>query len=112
MDSIDELYRTVQDISSRYGLVIYYFDLTDITLLSRFGLSQDVYIELYGNLEKRKLNMALIISGNRVFGIDKEGGLYHTHPFENPMLHVPCQPVEIEDFIIRSIEYLKILELL
>lgn len=112
MDSIDELIRTVHDITYRYGLNIHYLDFTEITLFSRFGLSQEVYIELYANTKKHKINLSLIISGSRVFGIDKEGGFYHTHPFENSMLHVPCEPGGIEDFVIQSIGYLKTLDLL
>jgi hypothetical protein len=112
MNSVDELIRAVHDITYRYGLIIQYLDSTEITLFSRFGLSQDVYIELYANIRKNKINLSLIISGSRVFGIDKEGGFYHAHPFENPISHVRCEPVGIEDFVIQSIGYLKTLDLL
>ncbi len=55
--------------------------------------------------------MALVVAGERVYGIDKEGGFYHEHPFENPLLHIEAKPVEIENFVIESFEILKKLKL-
>ena len=63
-------------------------------------------------MKKQKINLALIVSGGRIYGIDKEGGSYHKHPFENPELHIETKPSEIEEFVIQSIEYLKILKLI
>jgi hypothetical protein len=89
---MDELLHQLRDISSRYGLNIFYLDFTEVTLLSRFGLSVDIFIELYVNLKKQKINLALIVSGNRIYGIDKEGGFYHEHPFKNPEGHMELLP--------------------
>ncbi len=71
-----------------------------------------IFIEIYANLKKQKINLALIVSDNRIYGIDKEGGFYHEHPFENPELHIKREPLEIEDFVVKSIEYLKELGLI
>ena len=56
--------------------------------------------------------MALVVADERIYGIDKEGGIYHEHPFENPSLHIPTELIEIEDFIMRSLEFLKRLKLI
>lgn len=55
--------------------------------------------------------MALVVAGERVYGIDKEGGFYHEHPFENPLLHMKAEPLEIENFVVKSLEILKKLRL-
>lgn len=56
--------------------------------------------------------MALVVADERVYGIAKEGGFYHEHPFENPLLHVETKQIEIESFVIESLEMLKKLNLL
>jgi len=45
-------------------------------------------------------------------GIDKEGSFYHEHPVENPLLHVSTEPVEIENFVVQSLEVLKTMNLI
>ena len=112
MTEIDKLLHITKDITSRYGLDIFYLDFTDITLISRFGLSSDIFIQIYVNIKKQKVNLALIVSGNRLYGLDKEGAYYHEHPFKNPDFHIKAKPAKIEDFVVKSIEYLKELGLI
>jgi len=102
---------SVRDVARRYGLKVLHLDLTDVTFISRIGLSHEVFVQIYANTKKEKLNIALVVSGERIYGIDKEGGYYHKHPFENPSLHVETTPIEIEDFVIESLEILKKLNL-
>ena len=67
-----------------------------------------VYIEVYGNSRKQKLNLALIIGKARIFGVDSEGGFYHEHPPEDPESHnLIDKTLDLENFIIRAIEQLK-----
>ncbi len=51
--------------------------------------------------------MALVVAGERIYGIDKEGGYYHEHPFENPSLHIEAEQIDIEDFVVKSLEFLR-----
>ena len=51
--------------------------------------------------------MSLIVTDERMYGIDKEGGFYHEHPFENPLLHIDAKSMDIEDFVIKSMGILK-----
>lgn len=110
--SIEELIQTLEDIAGRYGLKILYLDHSDITLISRVGFSPDIFIQIYTNIKKEKTNMALIVVGERIYGIDKEGGFYHEHPFETPSLHVETEQVGIEDFVIKSLDFLKRIKLI
>lgn len=112
MIKVKNIVLTIEDIASRYGLNILSMDFTDITLISRIGFSFEIFIQIYVNIRKDKTNMALVVAGERIYGIDKEGGIYHEHPFENPVLHIPTQQIEIEDFVWKSLDYLKQLRLI
>jgi hypothetical protein len=110
--AIEELIQILEDIAGRYGLKILYLDYSDITLISRVGFSPDIFIQIYANIKKEKTNMALIVGGQRVYGIDKEGGFYHEHPLEKPSLHIETEQIGIEDFVIKSLDLLKKIHLI
>ncbi len=94
-------------LTEKYGLKIIRLDTTDITLIARVEILPMVYIEIYENLRKEKLNLTLIFWNTRIFGVDKEGGFYHEHPTEDPEQHIPIKKsLDLEDFIIRTIEIL------
>lgn len=112
MFEITEIVKSLQDITKRYGLKILYLDFTDVTLISRIGFSYEIFMQIYTNVKKEKLNMAFIVAGERIYGIDKEGGFYHEHPFENPSLHASSEPVDIENFVVKSLEMLKTMNLI
>lgn len=111
-DEITKIIQTIEDVTNRYGLKILYLDFSDITLISRIGFSIEIFIQIYINVKKDKMNMALVVGGERIYGIDKEGGFYHEHPLKNPSLHVNAEQMEIEDFVIKSLEFLKGIKLI
>ncbi|WP_297212263.1 MULTISPECIES: hypothetical protein [Thermodesulfovibrio] len=104
---MEEYISLIDNLAEKYNLKIFHLDFSDFSLIARIGLSLEIFIQIYINTRKQKTNLALVISDIRVYGIDKEGGFYHEHPFENPDLHLPAEPMEIEDFIIKSLEYLE-----
>ncbi len=107
MIEISKIVNSIKAIADRYGLKVLHLDVTDITFISRIGFSQEMFVQIYVNAKKEKLNMALIVAGERIYGIDKEGGCYHEHPFKNPLIHVQAEQIEIEDFVVKSLEFLK-----
>ncbi len=112
MIKVKNIIHTLEDITNRYGLRILSLDFTDITLISRIGFSFEIFIQIYINVRKDKVNMALVVADERIYGIDKEGGIYHEHPFENPALHIPAEQIEIEDFVVKGLEILKRMKLI
>lgn len=112
MLKVKNIVLALENIATRYGLKILSMDFTDITLISRMGFSFEIFIQVYVNTQKDKVNMALIVADERIYGIDKEGGIYHEHPFENPALHISTQQIEIEGFVMKSLDYLKELRLI
>lgn len=111
MTKVGKIAHTIKDITDRYSLKLLELDLTDVTLIARIGFSREIFVQIYANEKKEKLNMSLVVAGERVYGIDKEGGFYHEHPFENPLLHIKAEPIEIESFVIKSLEMLEKLRL-
>lgn len=112
MQKIEDIIQRIQDISERYGLKLLYIDFTDITLIARIGFSFEIFIQIYANSRKDKLNMSLVVAEERIYGIEKEGGFYHEHPFENPSLHFDTKQVDMEAFVIKSLEVLTKLNLI
>jgi len=56
--------------------------------------------------------MALIIKGERIYGVNGRKNDYHKHPLENPALHLSIENTSIEEFFFDSLEILKNLGLL
>ncbi len=111
--TIDEILKNIYSLKVKYDLNLLFLDYTDITLLCRLGFSYDIFIQIYVNIRKNKVNLALVVKDNRIYGIDREGGFMHEHPIESPELHIPHESeVSIEDFIIKSIDILENLGLL
>ena len=86
---LDDLMQEVQTIAKSYSFIRATADLdrTDNALMLRLIIDETMFIQVYANSKKRKLNFALISSGQRIFGRDSEGGKWHTHPFESPESH-------------------------
>ena len=106
MNNIISLQKEILSLTKKYNLQISYIDITDNTLITRLTMTSDIFIQIYVNSKKKKINLALIASEVRIYGVDKEGGSYHKHPFECPENHLDCNPVGIEEFIVKSIEIL------
>lgn len=86
---VEDFLLEIFSVKKKYELTLLYFDYTDNTLICRLGLDSEIFIQIYVNVRKEKLNLALIIKDFRIYGVDKEGGFYHEHPVKNPTLHLP-----------------------
>ncbi len=77
MLDLDDLMLEVQTILGAYGFIRAVADLdrTDNALRFRLIIDETMFIQVYANSSKRKLNFALVGSGQRIFGRTvKEGG--------------------------------------
>ena len=103
-----DLVHDIINVAERYGLKIVNIDSTDVTLMARIQIFPAIYMQIYRNLKKDKLNMALILGNDRAYGVDGEGGIYHEHRAEDPTFHVPIKErLEIEEFVVRCLNILK-----
>ena len=54
------------------------------------------------------MDLALVVKGERLYGFDAEGGIYHEHPYENPETHLERHKIkDLEEFVLKSLEILK-----
>ena len=105
--------QTIGNIADKYGLKLPALDSTDVTVMARIEIVPGIIIQAYRNIEKNKINLALISGNNRIYGIDSEGDLLHEHPVENPLDHVFLDKrPDIEGFILTCLELLHKWEIL
>ena len=68
---------------------ISHLEQTDITLALRLTIRSELFVQLFFGEYSGSLYLALIEGGRRVFGIDREGGEWHLHPFNDVEKHEP-----------------------
>jgi hypothetical protein len=62
---------------------------TDLTLSLRFYIRPALFVQAFLGQCSGSLYLALIEGGRRIFGIDREGGEWHIHPYDSPDKHEP-----------------------
>ncbi len=86
-DLISEAYEASDNIWFVQSLSI--VERTDATVSLRLHIRQDIFIQVFIGELSDSLYFALIEANQRIFGIDKEAGQWHLHPYENPHKHEP-----------------------
>jgi len=105
---IDSLINEIYQISYEYGFDIFFIDRTENTALIRFGFTPQIFFQVYINIMKGKLNLALVVGDERIYGFDGEGGKYHEHPSDSPQSHLfTSEKKGLQEFIRDSLEILK-----
>ena len=95
-------------IAREFGFIVFEIDRTAHTINLRIIVDQDIFIQIYANARKVKLNLALTLYGDRIYGHDKEGGTYHLHPFDTPAEHLITEKEKsIREFVLESMIYLE-----
>lgn len=62
---------------------------TDLTLTLRLYIRPDLFVQAFLGEQSGSLYFALIESGRRIFGIDREADEWHLHPYDDPNDHKP-----------------------
>ena len=60
---------------------------TDITLSLRLQIRAELFVQVFIGERSGSLYMALIEGDRRVFGIDRETGGWHIHPYQHEERH-------------------------
>jgi hypothetical protein len=103
---LTELIRLLPRFSVLHSFAV--MDRTDATLTAQIYIVRGLYVQLYANSEKNKLNLALVHRGQRLYGEDAEGGIRHIHPFEAPDRHKAVSgPPSLEAFLAKVQQYLE-----
>ena len=78
---------------------------TDYTLSIRLWIRSDLFVQAFAGKLSNSLYFALIQGDRRIFGIDRESGEWHLHPFGAPHTHelVPegLEPKPLLKFLAR-----------
>jgi hypothetical protein len=76
-------------------------------------IDRDIFVQIYANDSKDKLNLAFVQNNQRIYGVDSEGGVLHEHPFDNPEDHIPIkQSVSLDTFLASVQHYCEKMNLL
>jgi hypothetical protein len=62
---------------------------TDCTLSLRLHIRPALFVQAFLGERSGSLYLALIEGGQRVFGVDREGGEWHLHPYDRSDQHEP-----------------------
>ncbi|MEA3349599.1 MAG: hypothetical protein U9Q82_03150 [Chloroflexota bacterium] len=83
---------------------------TDQTLSIRLMIKSDLFVQAFIGEITGSLYFALIEGRQRIFGIDRESGEWHEHPFGTPEKHKPLEeglePNPLLKFLARVAEIL------
>lgn len=78
---------------------------TDITLSLRLTIRYGLFVQLFFGEKSQSLYMALIEDKHRLFGIDRDGGVWHMHPYKAVERHETVEkglePKPIMTFLAR-----------
>jgi len=107
MYKISDLLSETNDVSDQIWFV-QSFDVTERTDASvslRLYIREDFFIQVFLGELSDSLYFALISGNQRIFGIDRECGEWHTHPYRNPHEHEPLseslEPKPLSTFLSR-----------
>jgi len=104
----NKIVEEANDVADKYNLKLIEIDRTDNIISLKLLIYNDLFIQIYGNAGKDKLNLALVFKQRRLYGYDSEGGKYHCHPFDNPEGHIFVEDKKsIQEFVQESMRFLE-----
>ncbi len=110
---IDSVLKEATEVAEKYNLELVEIDRTDNIISLKLLIDNELFIQIYGNAKKDKLNLALVFKKRRLYGYDSEGGKYHYHSLDNPDGHIFVDKRKsIHDFVQESMRFLEEKELL
>jgi len=89
--SVTDLRLEAQEVLERVWFVqsLEETECTDPTLSLRFHIRPDLFVQAFLGELTGSLYFALIEGRRRVFGIDRDAGEWHLHPYDDPDKHEP-----------------------
>lgn len=85
-------------------------DETKHTVKYRLVIEEDLFVQVYINIENDTFGFVLINKGQRIYGRDAVEGKWHRHTFENPFGHdfsaAGSKKVNLQEFLIEVQEML------
>jgi len=111
--NIDSIINEAQSVASEFGLRLRVVDITDNIVDLRLYIDVELFIQVYANQLKDKLNLNLIFKNRRLCGHDSEGGRRHIHPIDEPESHIfTDEKVGMKEFTVKALKLLEGREML
>jgi len=89
---------------------------TDFIVSLRLEIRREIFVQVFLGELTGSLYFALIDRGQRIFGMDRESGEWHLHPYDTPHCHIPLEespePKPLLKFLSRVEDLLEQHELL
>ena len=105
---VNRIIEEASDVASKYNLQLVEIDRTENIISLKLLIDNELFIQIYGNTEKDKLNLALVFQKRRLYGYDAEGGNYHYHPIDDPDGHIFIdEKKSIQEFVMESMRFLE-----
>jgi len=91
MMSIDELLLDVQEAVGQTWFIRTFnvIEQTNATVSIHLSLASNLFVQIFLSERSGRFNLALIGPPGRLYGRDREHGVWHRHPFEHPDDHEP-----------------------
>lgn len=115
MTRLDEILRETISAGEQFWFVqdVHITGETANTVTIHLVISAELIVQVFFSARSQRFSMALVGPGGRLYGRDRQFGQWHTHPFDNPTVHVPdrekpaSQPVaqflaEVEQILLSS----------
>ena len=110
---ISRILEEANKVADKYNLKLIEMDRTENIISLKLLIDNELFVQIYGNSDKDKLNLALVLKKRRLYGYDSEGGKYHCHPFNDPEGHIFIEHRKsIQEFVQESMEFLEEKDLL
>lgn len=110
---ISRIFEEAKKVADRYNLKLTEIDRTENIISLKLLIDNELFIQIYGNSNKDKLNLALVFKKRRLYGYDSEGGRYHCHPLNDPEEHIFIEHKKsIQEFVQESMKFLEEKDLL
>jgi hypothetical protein len=103
--TVDEFEREVVQAAVQFAYIrqTVVVDKTANTIKLRLYVTQDCFVQIYGNAARDLYSYTLVCSRQRLYGRDCEGGPWHRHPYQDSASHnmspEGARPVSPEEFL-------------
>ena len=109
---IDNVEKQIYEVASKFIFIEKAETLlkTPHTIKVKLSITPTCFVQIYQNTQKDVKSYVLVSGNQRLFGRDCDGGIWHSHPIENPDGHDfsknGLKEVSLEDFLYEVSEKL------
>lgn len=91
MTTIEDLLSEAQEVLDRFWFVrsLVEIDRTDATVTLHLRIAPELVVQAYLSEISGRLSFALVDPSGRLYGWDRDRGLWHRHPYDDPGQHEP-----------------------